>query len=36
VPLFNRRVQEMGSTEFYKAAGDLTLAYLKVDRQLLV
>lgn len=35
VPRFNRRVQELGRTEFYKATGDLTEAYLKVDRQLL-
>lgn len=35
VPSFNRRVQELGWTEFYKAAGDLTEAYLKVDRQML-
>jgi TorA maturation chaperone TorD len=32
-PSFNRKVQALGQTEFYKAIGDLTEAYLILDRQ---
>jgi TorA maturation chaperone TorD len=35
VPSFARRVQKLGRTEFYKAFGELTEEFLKLDREML-
>jgi len=35
VPLFVRRVEKLGQTDFYRAFGALTEAYLKIDRDVL-